>query len=207
MPRRYAPVPALALLAVLLAACGGGGPIAPSPPVDVRSDPYAAFPPPPPLDPITAPVEPRPLTARITHREPTDGDVLLLLDRLTTAVERRSWGTVAQFLDEDAFRAQVVFLADNGHSPQRAAAEALSGALGLDMAENPLFPPGADRDARPFLGLDRLETMTVQEIAGDPATGGWRASGYVRLDDRATLPFTLIVARTAHGLRVLVPQG
>lgn len=206
MSRRYAPVSLLTLAVFLLAACGGGGPIAP-PPVDVRSDPYAAFPPPPPLDPLTAPVEPRPLTARITHRAPTDGDVLLLLDRLTTAVERRSWRTVALFLDEDAFRAQVVFLSDNGHSPGRAAAEALSGALGLDMADSPLFPPGADRNARPFLGLDRLETMTVQEIAGDPASGGWRANGYVRIDDRSTLPFTLTVARTDHGLRVTVPQG
>ena len=214
MTRRLPPVfsplarPTLAVLAALvLAACAGTGPSAP-PTVDVQTNPYAAFPPPRPLDPRTAPPEPRPITARITHRAATDPEVFRLLDRLSAAVERKQWRTVAMFLEEDALAEQMGVLTGGGLSPQRAAADALAGALGLDFADAPLFPPGADRDARPFLGLDRLQTMTVQLVEEDAECGGrWLVQGYVRLDDRATREYRLYVIPTPRGLRVAVPMG
>ncbi len=211
MPRRFSSALALvfavplAVVAPSLSGCAGTEPAAPV--VDVRSNPYAAFPEPPSLDPVATPPEPRPVTARITERTTVDTRVFLVLDRLTTAVERKNWRAVALFMDEEGFEAQMRFLTGGGLSPERAAADALAGALGLIEAESAIFPAAVDREAAPFRGLDRIQTMTVQTIAQDPLSGQWRASGYVRIDDRETHEFALVVVGTEHGLRMVVPQG
>jgi hypothetical protein len=169
--------------------------------VNVATDPYSAFPGPP-----AAPRDVRPLTARITHRAPLPADLNAFLDRLTAAVEARNWRAVALFLDEDALREQMVLLTESGFSPGRAAAETLAGALGLDTAEHPLLPPEADRNGFPFAGLDRVGTITAETVTPEGGTGA-RVDGYVRLDDRSMPRLSFGIRLTAHGPRVVVPQG
>lgn len=188
------------VLAVGLAACGSNRLLPPGP-VDVRAEPYAAFPGPPNPLPV-----PRPITARITHRAPIEPELARFIDRLTSAVERRAWDAVALFVEERALADRLVFVTDAGLPAHRAAAEALAAAFGLDSAEPALFPAGADRDADPFLGLGQIRTMTVQHVADGPDERGfWRATGYVRLDDRTMRPIAFAVTPTTRGPRVVVP--
>jgi hypothetical protein len=168
----------------------------------VATNPYSAFPGAPP-----APRDVRPLNARITHRGPVDPEIAAFLDRLTAAVEAGNWGAVALFAEEEGLRAQMMFLVDSGLSPRRAAADALASSLGLDMADSPLLPAGADRDAAPFSGLDRVGNMTVQTVANEPGRGIATVGGYVRLDDRTTPAFTFSVIATPRGPRLVVPRG
>jgi hypothetical protein len=170
--------------------------------VDVATNPYAAFPGEP-----DQPRDVRPLNARITHRAPIVPEVAAFLDRLTAAVESGNWGAVALFAEEDALREQMQFLVGEGMSPRRAGAEALAASLGFDTAIGPLFPPGADRDAEPFAGLDRVGNMTVQRVEPDPVAGVTWATGYIRLDDRSTPAFTFAVRTSPRGPRLVVPRG
>jgi hypothetical protein len=168
----------------------------------VATNPYSAFPGAP-----AAPRDVRPLNARITYRGPVDPELAAFLDRLTAAVEAGNWGAVALFAEEEGLREQMIFLVDSGLSPRRAAADALASSLGLDMADAPLLPAGADRDAAPFAGLDRVGNMTVQTVAGQPGSAVVTAGGYVRLDDRSTPEFTFAIIATPRGPRLVVPRG
>jgi hypothetical protein len=191
---------ASALAAGSLVGCGG---VRQAPALGGSADdPYAAFPGPP--DPPRAV---RPLTARITHPRPIAPELTSFLDRLTAAVEAGNWGAAAFFLEEAGLREQMTFLASTGLPVQRAAADVLSSALGLDTAGSPLVPAGIDRSARPFAGLSRVGTMTVESIVSDVPAGLTRVEGYVRLDDRSTPRFAFSVLDTPQGPRLVVPRG
>lgn len=202
MPCAFSPLSFCFCLALLaLAGCAGSRQTTALPAVDVATDPYSAFPGAP-----AAERDVRPVSARITHRGTLPADLTGFLDRLTAAVESGNWNAVALFLDEAGLREQIMFLAESGHAPGRAAAETLAGALGLDTADYPLLPSGADRDAAPFAGLDRVGTITVESVSLDAGTGAL-VEGYVRLDDRTMPRYSFRVLPTPQGPRVVVPLG
>lgn len=186
----------LALSALAFAACS-----AVTPTRERTDGPYAALPS-SPDDALT----PRPLTARLTY--PSRGATPTLdafLDRLTAAIERRNWRAVALFMDEGGFGDRVAVLTSGGLSPERAAATAVEGALGLNA--DTLFAAGTDRSVAPFAGLDRIRTASIRGYALGIETGIYRVEGDVLLDDRRRLGTELFVRSTLNGYRLVVPQG
>jgi hypothetical protein len=157
----------------------------------MASDPYAAF------VRFEPPRAVRPASARITHRGVLPLDLAAFLDRLTSAVEAGNWSAVALFLDEEQLRAEMDSLMTTGVAPASAAERTLITTLGLADAL-----PGAGGGAA-FAGLARISTMTVESVVPD-GTGAARAEGYVRLDDRDTPRFALVVRTTGRGPRLVV---
>ncbi|HYG70449.1 MAG TPA: hypothetical protein VD838_22420, partial [Anaeromyxobacteraceae bacterium] len=120
--------------------------------------------------------------------------------------ERHDWRALAHALDEAAYAEQFAFLREGGRTPEAAVSQVLEETFGLGTVGNEVYPPVLDRDARPFVGLDRVREVTL-EGAEPMGEGQWKVEGRVRLDDRTSRRLSFTVTHTGGTHRVAVPQG